>query len=50
MAALDILSSPPLRYDSKERKFDFKTADELIQVKLHFKIIVISDLFVNNNV
>lgn len=32
MAALNLLISPPLRYKEQERKFDFKNADEIIQV------------------
>lgn len=32
MAALMLLSSPPLRYNEEDHKYDFKSADELIQV------------------
>lgn len=32
MAALNILMSPPLRYIEKEKRFDFASAEEVIQV------------------
>ena len=32
MSALYLLSSPPLRYDDKTNKFDFHSAQEVIEV------------------
>jgi hypothetical protein len=34
MSALYLLSSPPLRYNEDENKFDFKSAEEIIEVKI----------------
>ena len=31
-AALSLLTSPPMRYDTNQKKFDFKSAEEVIKV------------------
>jgi len=41
MSALCLLSSPPLRYNEDENKFDFKTAEEVIEV---YNIYIVYDL------
>ena len=36
MSALHVLSSPPLRYDENQNKFDFRSAQEVIEVCIRF--------------
>ena len=33
MAAMSLLAAPPMRFDEQESKFDFQSAEEVIQVK-----------------
>lgn len=34
VSALNILDTPPLRFNDKNHKFDFKTADEVVSVSI----------------
>lgn len=35
MAAMSLLAAPPMRFDEQESKFNFQSAEEVIQVKYH---------------
>jgi hypothetical protein len=47
MSALYLLSSPPLRYNEDENKFDFKSAEEIIEVFIFIWFMNFYEIFKN---